>query len=172
MPDQIRAGGLAVVAGFFAPATSRADDLAGFADTALDVLKHLPATVAALDRHELINLTLILGVALFGVVTAIMLVRARSRAAATEAMLREELGSLRAEADRSNAMLRAEPQVLVSWAAADNEPDIIGDTTLITTARSRSACCRSAPGSSRTRRRRWSAQPTRCAPPAKASRCS
>jgi signal transduction histidine kinase len=134
MPDQIRAGGLAVVAGFFAPATSRAEDLAGLADTALDVLQHLPATVAALDRHELINLALILGVVLFGVVTSIMLVRSRGRAAATEAMLREELGMLRAEADRSNAMLRAEPQVLVSWAAADNEPDIIGDTAVVTNA--------------------------------------
>ena len=28
----------------------------------------------------------------------------------------------------------SDPQVLVSWAAADNEPDILGDTTLITTA--------------------------------------
>jgi signal transduction histidine kinase len=31
-------------------------------------------------------------------------------------------------------LLRSEPQILVSWAAADNEPDILGDTALVTAA--------------------------------------
>ena len=56
------------------------------------------------------------------------------RAAAAEAALRDQIGTLRAESDRFNALLRSEPQILVSWAAADNEPDIIGDTSLVTSA--------------------------------------
>ena len=63
-----------------------------------------------------------------------MLVRTRLRANTTEARLHDEVGALRAENDRLNAMLRSEPQVLVSWAAADNEPDIIGDTAVVTSA--------------------------------------
>ena len=56
------------------------------------------------------------------------------RAANAEAALRDQIGTLRAESDRFNALLRSEPQILVSWAAADNEPDIVGDTTLVTNA--------------------------------------
>ena len=36
-----------------------------------------------------------------------------------------------AEIDRVNALLLSEPQIIVSWAAAGNEPEILGDTTLI-----------------------------------------
>ncbi len=79
-------------------------------------------------------LALTLGVLFFAVTTAILLVRTRVRTAKNEAALRDQIGSLRAESDRFNALIRSEPQILVSWAAADNEPDIIGDTALVTTA--------------------------------------
>jgi signal transduction histidine kinase len=134
MPDKIRAVGIAAAIAAI-PATSRADEIVpGFSASAFNVLTFVADAVTSLDRHELINLVLMLGVVLFGVITAITLVRTRLRAAATETALREEVGTLRAESDRFNAMLRSEPQVLVSWAAADNEPDIIGDTALITSA--------------------------------------
>ena len=136
MPDKIRAGGLTAVAGLLPPATSRAEELVrpGYSALPLDALTSFAEAVASLDRHELVTLVLILGVILFGVTTAVMLVRARVRAAANEAALRDEVGALRAENDRLNAMLRSEPQVLVSWAAADNEPDIIGDTVVVANA--------------------------------------
>jgi signal transduction histidine kinase len=89
---------------------------------------------AALDRQELAALALALGVVAFAVVSAIMLVRARIRAGAAEARLRDQIASLKAEGDRFNALMLSEPQVLVSWAAADDEPSILGDTTLVTTA--------------------------------------
>ncbi len=135
MPDIIRAAGIAAAAAVV-PAAARAEATVapGYPAAPLNVLKFLAEAVTSLDRHELITLALILGGILFGVITAIMLVRTRMRGATTEMALREELGALRAESDRFNAMLRSEPQVLVSWAAADNEPDIIGDTALITSA--------------------------------------
>jgi signal transduction histidine kinase len=90
--------------------------------------------VGALDRNEIAALALTLGVLLFAVITAILLVRTRVRASAAEAALRDQIGALRAERDRFNALVLSEPQILVSWAAADNEPDIMGDTTLVTSA--------------------------------------
>src|SRR5688572_28051764 len=135
MPDQIRAAGIAAIAAVL-PATSRAEELLprDYSASPLAVLHFLAETGGSLDRHELVTVALTLGVILFGVITAVMLVRTRLRANATETTLREEVATLRAESDRFNAMLRSEPQVLVSWAAADNEPDIVGDTGLITNA--------------------------------------
>ena len=91
-------------------------------------------TFSSLDQHEVTTVALTLGVLVFAVTTAILLVRTRARAAAAETMLRDQIGMLRNESDRFNALLRSEPQVLVSWAAADNEPDIIGELSLTATA--------------------------------------
>src|SRR4029077_14530577 len=90
--------------------------------------------IAALNRSEIATTVLIIGVLLFAVVTAIMLVRTRLRAASADAHARDRIGALSAERDRLNALLLSEPQIVVSWAAADNDPEILGDTTLITSA--------------------------------------
>src|SRR6478752_1952462 len=89
---------------------------------------------AELNSSEIAAAVLALGVLLFAVVTAIMLVRMRLRASAAEAASRDEITALKAERDRFSALLMSEPQILVSWAAADNAPDILGDTTLVTSA--------------------------------------
>jgi signal transduction histidine kinase len=89
---------------------------------------------AALNRGEIAAMTLTLGVLLFAVVTSILLVRTRARAAHADNTLRDQVVALTAERDRTYALLLSETQVLVSWAAADNEPDILGDTTLVTSA--------------------------------------
>jgi signal transduction histidine kinase len=91
----------------------------------------LAAFVTA-SRDEITAIVLTLGVLLFAVVTAIMLVRTRVRAAAAEAALRDRIVALRADRDRAHALLLSEPQVLVSWAASDDEPDILGDTASVT----------------------------------------
>jgi signal transduction histidine kinase len=62
------------------------------------------------------------------VLTAIVLVRTRARAASTESAARDELTALRAETDRMKALLMSESLVLVGWAAAGERPEIIGDT--------------------------------------------
>ena len=96
-----------------------------------DVYVH---ALSALDRNEITALALTLGVLLFAVTTAIVLVRTRMRGASSDAALRDRIVALKAESDRLHALLLSEAQILVSWAAADNEPDILGDTSLVTTA--------------------------------------
>jgi signal transduction histidine kinase len=135
MPDQIRAHGIA--AAIISPsAISNLDDtaspaLSGFS---LELLDGLGTALTSLDRYDVTAVALTLGLAFFAVVSSILLVRTRLRATNSEAALRDQIGTLRIESDRFNAMLRSEPQVLVSWAAADNEPDIVGDTKIITNA--------------------------------------
>jgi|tagenome__1003787_1003787.scaffolds.fasta_scaffold20972068_2 signal transduction histidine kinase len=100
-------------------------------------LPHFQAYLDAfseLNNSEIAAVALMLGVLLFAVVTAIMLVRTRMRASAADAAFRDDIMVLKGERDRLNALLMSEPQILVSWAAADNEPEILGDTTLVTNA--------------------------------------
>ena len=89
------------------------------------------ATLFDLNRQEVAVLATALAVLGFSVVAAILLMRTRVRAANNEARLRSELRSLQVEADRFRALLFAEPQVLVSWAAGDNRPQISGDISLL-----------------------------------------
>jgi signal transduction histidine kinase len=106
------------------------DARAGMAD-----LQHVDTYLdafAALSAGEIATMALTLGVLLFAVVTSIMLLRTRGRAAANEAASRDQIGTLRAAVDRLNAVLLSEPQVVISWDAAGNEPEILGDASLIT----------------------------------------
>ncbi len=103
------------------------------AQGAIPVSAYLQA-LASFDRHELAALGLTLGVIAFGVVTSIMLVRTRQRAGLAEAAARREIETLTAETDRVNALLLSEPQIVVAWAAGSDEPDIIGDVTIVTLA--------------------------------------
>ena len=89
-------------------------------------------TFAELDRHEIAALALTLGILCFAVVTAILLVRTRRRLAETEAAARDQALALRARADRANALLQSEPQVVIAWSTTDEEPEIIGDPHLVT----------------------------------------
>ena len=67
----------------------------------------------------------------FSVVAAILLMRTRVRATRTELRLRADIAELQVQADRLRALLFAEPQILISWAAGDNRPQISGDTSLL-----------------------------------------
>jgi signal transduction histidine kinase len=87
---------------------------------------------ADLNHNDLITVALTLGVLLLEVVSSILLVLSRLRAAGAESNFRDEIVTLKAERDRAHALLMSEPQILVSWAAADNEPKIIGETALVT----------------------------------------
>jgi signal transduction histidine kinase len=97
----------------------------------LQLLEQALATFFDLNRQEVAALATALAVLGFSVVAAILLMRTRVRAANSEARLRSELRSLQVEADRFRALLFAEPQVLVSWAAGDNRPQISGDISLL-----------------------------------------
>src|SRR3989442_498436 len=87
-----------------------------------------------LDRDEIAALALTLGILCFAVVTAILFVRTRRRLAEVEAAARDEAIASKAAVDRAYALFLSEPQILVAWHAADDEPEIIGDPTLVSPA--------------------------------------
>src|SRR6516165_2109162 len=92
------------------------------------------AALLLLDRDEIAALALTLGILCFAVVTAILFVRTRRRLAEVEAGARDEAVASKAAVDRAYALFLSEPQILVAWPAAADEPEIIGDPTLVSPA--------------------------------------
>ncbi len=80
-----------------------------------------------LTQYEIAFLALAAGAVLFAIVTGIALVRTRRRAAWLRGFARQETAALRGEADRAKALLLSEPQIVIDWPAAGNEPNIEGD---------------------------------------------
>ena len=76
------------------------------------------------------TLALTLGLIFFGVLATIVLLRTRRQAAQFENFARDEAMELHTEIDRLKALLLSEPQVLVEWAAASDQPQILGDTLM------------------------------------------
>jgi signal transduction histidine kinase len=95
------------------------------------VLLHKLSNIVDLNHQEFAVLTTALALLGFSVVAAILLMRTRVRAARHEARLRSDIQGLQIEADRFRALLFAEPQILISWAAGDNRPEISGDISLV-----------------------------------------
>ncbi len=94
-------------------------------------LADMLAMLADPDQRGMAALTLALGILGFSVVAAILLMRTRTRAAASEAGLRTTIQALQAEADRFRALLFVEPQILIAWAAGDDRPQISGDLAVL-----------------------------------------
>src|SRR5204862_206551 len=94
----------------------------------------IPQTISALldlNHQEFAALTTALSLLGFTVLAAILLMRSRVRASQMELNLRSDIADLQVQADRLRALLFAEPQILISWAAGDNRPQISGDTSLL-----------------------------------------
>src|ERR1700676_228060 len=89
------------------------------------------STLFDFNRQEIAVLTTALALLGFSVVAAILLMRTRIRAAKGEARLRSDIQELQLQADRFRALLFAEPQILISWAAGEHRPQISGDTALL-----------------------------------------
>jgi len=135
MPDTIRRNGgracpwwrgFACAVAVLAPLTARADDR-----PALRLHELVLGASRSIDRHEIAVLVLLVGLLLFAVVTAIMLLRARARSSRMEASAHDEIARLRADLDRANALLLSEPQVMVDWPAGADEPTIEGDPAVV-----------------------------------------
>jgi signal transduction histidine kinase len=102
---------------------------------------HLGATaVAAIHRavetlrgQEITALTLIFVLLGFALLTGIVLLRTRMIAGRIEVSSRDETSALQAEVDRLKTLLLSEPQILVTWAAAAEQPEILGDTGIVAT---------------------------------------
>ena len=84
-----------------------------------------------LNHQEFAVLATALALLGFSVVSAILLMRNRTRAARNESKLRAQINELTAQTDRLSALLFAEPQVLISWPAGSDRPRISGDTSLL-----------------------------------------
>ena len=89
------------------------------------------SNLRGLNHQEFAVLTTALALLGFSVVSAILLMHTRVRAAKNETRLRSEVQGLQIEADNFRALLFAEPQILISWAAGDNRPQISGDISLV-----------------------------------------
>jgi signal transduction histidine kinase len=118
---------MAIAASAFPTAAFAADP------TPWSLLRTFTAAFSPIERHELAALTLTLGTIVFAVVTAIAWVRSHTRAARADAVARAEIASLKDSLDRAHALLFSEPQVVIAWATADDEPEILGDHTIIGT---------------------------------------
>jgi signal transduction histidine kinase len=103
----------------------------GNAATDSAAFDRLLTALGGIDRQEFVALALACAILGFSVVSAILLMRTRTRAAENEERLRAEIQTLQAENDRSKALLLSEPQVVVAWRAGDDFPQIAGDPSLL-----------------------------------------
>ncbi len=137
MPDTIRGSGgfarpwrggfrVAVAATILFPLPADAD-----APPRLVLQELVLGASRSIDSHQVAVLVLLVGLSLSAVVTAILLRRVKARAARLEASAHDEIVALRADLDRANALLLSEPQVMVDWPAASDEPSIDGDPAVV-----------------------------------------
>jgi len=134
MPDTIRSGGfarpwlggLALAIGVCFPVYVRAAE-----PPKLALHELVLGASHSVGSHEVAALALIVGLLLFAVVTANMLLRARTRWTRLERAALERNATLRAELDHANALLASEPQVIVDWPAGSDEPSIEGNAAIV-----------------------------------------
>lgn len=81
--------------------------------------------------NEALLTSLIVGLVLFSTVVALLHMASRRRMQNREAGILAELNETRARLDRSETFLGAEQQVVIAWGLRSNEPEIGGDTSLI-----------------------------------------
>jgi tellurite resistance protein TehA-like permease len=93
-PSEVCSGLLAPVAAVFV------SDTAAHAEGTITLGRDLVENFASIESHEIAALALILGVILFAVVTSIMLVRTRTRAAEFGVAARDEIATLEADVER------------------------------------------------------------------------
>jgi signal transduction histidine kinase len=99
--------------------------------SALGIVDAIRDALAALGQQEIATLTLTFGFILFAALAAVALVRTRKAADRLDSASHERAMELQAEIDRLKTLLLSEPQVLVAWAAATDQADILGDTGII-----------------------------------------
>ena len=92
-------------------------------------------SIAMMSQHAAVaGAAIFSGLVLFSTVTALLHLFGRRRWTEREGQLTAELVQARAKLDRAQIFLSAEPQIIVAWYAADGEPDIEGDLSLVTDA--------------------------------------
>ena len=94
-------------------------------------LDSIVSELAGIGHQQIAALTFTLSLLLFSMLAVIVLLRTRRTANESATRMREEIGALRAERDRLKTLLLAEPQVLVSWSAGADVPEIVGNADII-----------------------------------------
>jgi signal transduction histidine kinase len=87
--------------------------------------------VSLFGRQEIATWTLFGGLLCFAVLATAVLIRNRRGVSRHEDSAHDDITALQSEVDRYKTLLLSEPQVLVAWAAADDRPEIIGDSAII-----------------------------------------
>jgi len=101
------------------------------AGAAQGLFDNILSTSAAVSRQQIAALTLTLALVCFAGLAIIVLMRTRKTATTIEGTLRDENIALRADVDRLKTLLMSEQQVLVTWAAGIDEPEIFGDASIV-----------------------------------------
>jgi signal transduction histidine kinase len=100
----------------------------GAVDALTDAVHGAAATIG---HQSIVTLGLIIVLLSATALATLMLMRSRRHAARTLATAYDEEAALRAEIDHLKALLLAEPQILIDWAAGADAPDIVGDTSIL-----------------------------------------
>ncbi|HET9718065.1 MAG TPA: PAS-domain containing protein [Pseudolabrys sp.] len=88
--------------------------------------------IAALREHEMTALTLVLALLGFALIATVFVFRAHRSNERIRSEKDDEIAGLQADLDRLKALLFSQPQVLVSWPANAENPEILGDTGILT----------------------------------------
>jgi len=96
--------------------------------TAVDVIHR---TIASLRGQEITLLTFFLALLALSLFASVAFVRARKADERLETGVRDEIVALQAETDRLKSLLLSESQILVTWAAASEEPEVLGDIAMV-----------------------------------------
>ncbi|MGA6946026.1 MAG: PAS-domain containing protein [Pseudolabrys sp.] len=96
--------------------------------TAVDVIHR---TIASLRGQEITLLTFFLTLLVLSLFASVAFVRDRKAAQRLETGARDEIVALQAETDRLKSLLLSESQILVTWAAASEEPEVLGDIAMV-----------------------------------------
>jgi len=82
--------------------------------------------IQSLESTEILMLAVFGGAMSFALMSAIWLIRERSRIAKENAVLKDSLSSLRAEFDRNEALVRVSDQRIVVWNGVEESPRLLG----------------------------------------------
>jgi signal transduction histidine kinase len=85
------------------------------------------ATILKAVTHSAIGASLIMGMAVFALTTALLHLRAGRKWQVKEEKLRAELTRAQSEHERIHAVAGAEKQLIISWTGSDAEPALEGD---------------------------------------------
>jgi signal transduction histidine kinase len=108
--------------------------LANTPEASAQVLDHHSVLQGLRESHDVIVLSLVVGLVLFSTITALLHIAIRKTWGRRENALLLELADSRARLDRAEVFLAAEPQIVIAWDTANGAPDITGDLSLVTDA--------------------------------------